>query len=218
SSKGALLLGELNCTACHAAGDAAQRLFVKEAPRLGDVGARVTPTYLRAFLSAPQKVKPTTPMPDLLHALPAAERDATVDVLVHFLVAQGGPLEQRPVPADAKLIDRGKALYHTVGCVACHQAYEAAPKHKIDPSAPPLDEDKPVNKPRSTVPLGQLASKTTPQALAEFLANPLHARPSGRMPSLNLMTDEARAIAAYLLREQSGKEKARPADAAPAFV
>jgi cytochrome c5 len=216
NSNGTLLLGELSCTACHAAPDSAQRLFVKEAPRLGDVGARVAPGYLRAFLTAPQKVKPTTPMPDLLHALPAAERDATVDVLVHFLVAQGGPLELRPVAADAKLLDRGKALYHTVGCVACHQAYEATPKHKIDPSAPPLDdEDRPVNKPRSIVPLGQLASKTTPQALAVFLANPLHARPSGRMPSLNLSADEARAIAAYLLREQSGKEKP---DAAPAFV
>ena len=65
------------------------------------------------------------------------------------------------------------------------------------------------------MPLGQLASKTTPQALALFLANPLHARPSGRMPSLNLTNDEARAIAAYLLREQSGKEKRGPT---PAFV
>src|SRR5262249_3910825 len=217
SSKGALLLGELNCTACHAAGDAAQRLFVKEAPRLGDVGARVTPTYVRAFLTAPQKVKPRTPMPDLLHALPAEQRDATVDSLVHFLVAQGGPLEYRPAPADAKLVDRGKALYHTVGCVACHPAYEPAPKQKIDPNAVLFDDDKkaPVNKERNTVPLGQLAGKTTPQALAVFLANPLHARPSGRMPSLSLTTDEARAIAAYLLREGSGKEKP---DAAPAFV
>jgi cytochrome c2 len=215
SSNGTLLLGELSCTSCHAAGDAAQRLFVKEAPRLGDVGARVTPSYLRAFLTAPQKVKPTTPMPDLLHALPAEQREATVDGLVHFLVAQGGPLEQRPVPADAKLVERGKALYHTVGCVACHPAYEPPPKHKIDPNAALIDDDKkpPVNKPRSTVPLGQLASKTTPQALAVFLANPLHARPSGRMPSLSLTTDEARAIAAYLLREQSGKENPDPKQA-----
>jgi len=218
SSNGTLLLGELSCTACHTAGDSAQRLFVKEAPRLGDVGARVTPNYLRAFLTAPRKVKPTTPMPDLLHALPAEKRASTVDLLVHFLVAQGGPLEHRPAPADGKLLDRGKTLYHTVGCVACHPACEPPPKHKIDPNAPMLDDDDkkaPVNKPRRTVPLGQLASKTTPQSLAVFLANPLHARPSGRMPSLSLTTDEARAIAAYLLREQPGKEIP---DATPAFV
>ena len=31
SSNGTLLLGELSCTACHAIGDSAKRLFVKEA-------------------------------------------------------------------------------------------------------------------------------------------------------------------------------------------
>ena len=218
SAKGALLLGELSCTACHAPEGAAERIFVKEAPRLGDVGARVTPDYLRAFLTAPQKVKPTTPMPDLLHALPAEQREATVDLLVHFLVARGGPLERRPAPADAKLLERGKALYHTVGCVACHAAFEAPPKHKIDPNAPMLDDEEKkelLKKPRLTVPLGQLAWKTTPHALALFLANPLHARPSGRMPSLSLTSDEARAIAAYLLREVPGEKKSEPT---PAFV
>jgi cytochrome c5 len=213
SNNGPLLLGELSCTACHTAEGAAERLFVKEAPRLGDVGARVTPDYLRAFLTAPQKVKPTTPMPDLLHALPAEQRDATVDLLVHFLVSQGGPLERRAAPADAKLLERGKTLYHTVGCVACHAAYEAPPRHKIDPNAPRVDDDEKqdvIAKPRVTVPLGQLARKTTPQSLALFLANPLHTRPSGRMPSLSLTADEARAIAIYLMREQPGQEKPRP--------
>src|SRR5262249_47696137 len=141
SANGTLLLGELSCTACHAAEIASERIFAKEAPRLGDVGARVTPDYLRAFLTTPQQVKPTTPMPDLLHALPAEQREATVDLLVHFLVARGGPLNRRPVPVDARLIERGQALYHTVGCVACHSAYEPPPKHKIDPNAPILDDE-----------------------------------------------------------------------------
>ena len=214
SDNGPLLLGELSCTACHAA----DQVSAKEAPRLGDVGARVTPDYLRAFLTAPQKVKPTTPMPDLLHALPAEQRDATVDLLVHFLVSQGGPLERRAAPADAKLLERGKTLYHTVGCVACHPAFEPPPRHKIDPNAPRVEDDEkkdPMQKPRVTVPLGQLARKTTHESLALFLANPLHARPAGRMPSLSLTTDEARAIASYLLREQPGQEKP---GATPAFV
>ena len=213
SNNGPHLLGELGCTACHAAGSATERLLVKEAPRLGDVGARVTPDYLRAFLTAPQQIKPTTPMPDLLHALPADQRAATVELLVHFLAAQGGPLERQSVRNDAKLLERGKALYHTVGCVGCHAAYEPPPRHKIDPNAPMVEDDEkkdPVNKPRVTVPLGQLAWKTTPLALAQFLANPLHVRPSGRMPSLGLTEYEADSIAVYLLRKQPGLEKPGP--------
>src|SRR5262249_13834128 len=81
-----------------------------------------------------------------------------------------------------------------------------------DPNAPILDDEKKETgkKQRIAVPLGQLVRKTTPQALALFLANPLHARPSGRMPSLSLTIDEARAIAAYLLREQPGEKKPDP--------
>ena len=44
--------------------------------------------------------------------------------------------------------------------------------------------------------------KTTVDKLAAFLRDPLHVRPSGRMPSLNLNAGEANMIAAYLLREQ----------------
>jgi len=205
SQDGHLLLGELGCVACHDPGPAPERLFAKQAPLLGNVGARVTPDYLRAFLVTPQQVKPSTPMPDLLHNMPAEQRQATVDDLVHFLVSLGGPLERRPAAADPKLLERGKALYHSVGCVACHQPFEPPPRHKIDPNAPPPDEEEAkgaLKKPRVSVPLGQLAQKTTPQALALFLANPLHVRPSGRMPSLSLTTDEATAISAYLLREE----------------
>src|SRR5271166_3466087 len=64
---GRTLFGELNCAACHAPGPAAGRLLTKQAPRLDEVGRRVTPQYLRAFLANPQHVKPGTAMPDLLH-------------------------------------------------------------------------------------------------------------------------------------------------------
>ena len=51
---GELLLGELNCTACHRADAAVKaRLGVRPAPLPGDVGARITPQYLRAFLNHP---------------------------------------------------------------------------------------------------------------------------------------------------------------------
>src|SRR3954468_8411280 len=56
---GELLLGELNCLACHAGSDAVKRrLASNEAPLLGGKGLAITPQYLRKFLENPQAGKP----------------------------------------------------------------------------------------------------------------------------------------------------------------
>jgi mono/diheme cytochrome c family protein len=210
SGDGQLLLGELGCAACHQAGPAADHLTVKQAPRLAEVGARITPAYLRAFLAAPHKVKPGTPMPHVLHGLAPEKRAAAVEDLVNFLAAQGGPLERgKDGPARGQ-VERGKALYHSVGCVACHEPFIAAPKRKIDPNAQP-DEEGRKDDPQASVPLGNLLLKTTVPALARFLESPLHVRPSGRMPSLGLSRSEAAAIAAYLLSLPGAKATDEPA-------
>src|SRR5262245_54172105 len=70
-SGGRLLLGELNCTGCHATPDkAAPR---KQAPILDGVGGRVRVRHLRKFLADPQAVKPGTTMPNLLAKDPDAK-------------------------------------------------------------------------------------------------------------------------------------------------
>jgi cytochrome c5 len=53
-----------------------------------------------------------------------------------------------------------------------------------------------------SVPLGDLAGKTTVDELSAFLLDPRVARPAGRMPTAWLAPDEARAIAVWLLRAQ----------------
>lgn len=205
---GPVLLGELNCVACHAAPHSGQFL-VKQSPILTAVGSRVTPQYLRAFLSDPQKVKAGTPMPDLLHAAGPKERAETIDALVHYLVSLGGPIDQRSSGASLVQIERGKEVYHTAGCVACHEPFAPPPKHKVDPA---FVEESPQPRTKATkpsVPLGELARKTTVGPLAAFLSDPLKTRPSGRMPAIALQSGEATALAAFLLREQySDKEKA----------
>lgn len=217
SENGLLLLGELNCAACHRAdGIAATTLTRRQPPKLGEVGARVTPQYLRAFLDKPHEVKPGSPMPDLLHGLTGDERSQTIEALAHYLVSLGGPIDQRASGASRVAMQRGQDLYHTVGCVACHEPFAPPPKQKTDlPPGLEIEELVQLNLPgtaslRSSVPLGQLAQKTTVDQLAAFLMNPLHVRPSGRMPSLKLKSGEARYIAAYLLREQFTEGQTAP--------
>jgi cytochrome c2 len=208
---GRQLLTELKCTACHAAHTDSLSPD-KVAPILAEAGARITPQYLRRFLDDPQSVKPGTPMPDVLHHLPEGERRQTVELLTHYLASLGGPIDQRESGGSVFQIERGKELFHRVGCVACHEPVEPPPAHdENDPAAAlraeiraEMEEGKPK---KPSMPLGDLAGKTTVQRLTEFLLDPLHVRPSGRMPSLALNRGEANMIAAWLLRDQLTNEK-----------
>ncbi len=227
SGDGLALLGELGCASCHAAGESGSHLLAKRAPILGQVGARVTPQYLRAFLADPLGVKPGTTMPDVLHGVPAGERDSIVDSLVHFLVSLGGPIDQRSSGASLSQIARGRDLYPEVGGVACHEPFEPPPVHDEDVAAALLRRvrgggpaasssadgrasDSSAASRALSVPLGDLAMKTTVEALARFLEDPLAVRPSGRMPVLGLRPGDARLIAAYLLRDQYSEKEQAP--------
>ncbi|MFO0982986.1 MAG: PA14 domain-containing protein [Planctomycetota bacterium] len=146
---GELLLGALNCIGCHAADrDTARQLCAPPAMLLDGIGARVTPRYLRAFLREPQRTKPGTTMPDVLHG----DGDA-IDALVHYLVSRGGPLPLDATPVRAASVAWGEQLFRHVGCVACHGS-------DGDPG----------------LPIGALAAKTTLPALVRSLRD-AHAPP-----------------------------------------
>jgi mono/diheme cytochrome c family protein len=205
---GEVLMGELNCVACHSAESAAaQRLNSKTAPDLNEAGKRLTPQYLQAFLNDPHGTKAGTMMPDVLNG--AANKAQIVEELTHFLISKGGPVvtstdaliggelagdKNEPLPGGGEAeVEIGKNLFHTIGCVACH-----APENAGDLAA-------------TSVPLGNLAMKTTVTALTDFLKNPHKARPSGRMPNLRLSEGEAKSLAVYLLREQLENPQAKEA-------
>ncbi|WP_166830968.1 PA14 domain-containing protein [Thalassoroseus pseudoceratinae] len=205
---GHVLLGELNCLACHKTGEDFALPVTKDAPNLKTVGQRVTPQYLTRYLADPQEIKPGTPMPHLLHSLPDGEKNKTVTELTHYLVSLGGPIDQRASGASSSQIHAGEELFHSIGCVACHQPMAQAPQQDRDlPAGLELEDLIELNlpgtaPPKPSIPLGGLAMKTTVSALSKFLKDPLQTRPSGRMPHLNLDSGEAQALAAYLLRDQ----------------
>ncbi|MDX1564310.1 MAG: c-type cytochrome, partial [Phycisphaeraceae bacterium] len=187
---GEVLLSELNCAACHKPpGD---RIGTRPAPDLTRAGARLTPQYLRAFLSDPAKTKQGTSMPTIFHASAPQAKAGAVEALTHFLVSQDGPIQPSKAGGSKAVAARGKALFESVGCVACHQPEAGS----------------------GGIPLNHMASKTTVDKLSAFLQNPHTVRPSGRMPNLKLKKNEAVAIAVYLLREQL--ENPQNKDAAPA--
>ena len=85
--------------------------------------------------------------------------------------------------SNSKSVSQGEQLFHSVGCVACHN---------------PQNEDVKI---ATSIPLGSLENKYTLSSLTEYIKNPLHTRPSGRMPQFNLTDTEAQNVAAYLIRD-----------------
>lgn len=183
---GKLLLGELNCTSCHAA-DAAlgEHITPKKSPILSDVGSRVRPEWIRKLLTDPQQVKPGTTMPDVLVGLTAEEKARRVEALTHFL-ASTSPDGVADRFVDKASIGRGEKTFHEVGCTACHGSRRD--KEGVEPLPFMLTLRNP-------------ATKYTAASLAAFLQDPHKVRPSGRMPSLNLLPEEARDIASYFLKD-----------------
>jgi mono/diheme cytochrome c family protein len=182
---GRLLLGELRCGACH---EGIEPGVVPAAgPDLSDVGGRVAPDYLLRFIADPAGTQPGTKMPGMLDSLPPDERAEVAEALAHFLVDgssrrwSGGELEEHEVAT-------GESLFHTVGCVACHAPRRAAARTTGIPAAS-----------AGAVDLGHVSQKYGVESLAEFLFQPLRARPSGRMPDMGLTRVEARDLARYLI-------------------
>ncbi len=187
---GELLLGELRCLACHSRKGGSQPLE-KAAPDLSEVGSRVVPDFLRAFIASPSASHAGTTMPDLLSAETEAQRNKIAEALTHFLVAQSPRKFQREVIAE-KDSAAGKALFHSVGCIACHSPRDDSGKEATHDGV---------------VELGHLSGKYSLASLADFLFQPARVRPSGRMPDMKLTPIEARAIASYLLGKADAKFK-----------
>lgn len=192
---GEFLISELNCVACHEPTDAVKaRLASRPAPLLGPNGVKATPQWLREFLADPQKTKPGTLMPDMMHSLPAERKAEAVEGLTHFLASiQGAPARVAANASETRMAE-GKALYHSIGCVQCHAPF----------TAPDGKDEEMAKLAASSVPLAgpAIKKKYSMGELAAFLTDPLKSRTGGRMPALNLTSSEAESIAMYLLREQ----------------
>ncbi|MCG8650374.1 MAG: PA14 domain-containing protein, partial [Pirellulales bacterium] len=180
---GRVLLGELNCTACHQAETALVKMIQpKQAPILDRVGTRVHPEWLVRYLANPHQVKPGTTMPDLMSGMTEAERQTAAIALTNFLVGEDSILRS----GKRGNTGVGERLFHQSGCVACH-----------------LPKDGKKANSATSIPLVGIDEKYSRGSLKTFLKDPLAVRPSGRMPHLNLGDEGATDVAQYLTGDTS---------------
>lgn len=181
-------LQELNCIACHAHEPLREILSPKHPPKLFWSAVNRSQSFLTQFIANPQKLKSHSTMPQLMDSLSDSDRIEAANAIANFIVAEASKTEAQaarlPKQPDEESGVRGRQLFHSVGCVACH-----APRDEIDGEVL-ID---------SSVPLANLADRYSMAALVEFLKDPCAVRPAGRMPSLNLSHFEAVDLATYLL-------------------
>ena len=209
--RGRELVRELGCTGCHASPD--PELAPREAARLEAVGARLRPEHLRGLLADPLSAG----MPDCLAGLARKERADAREALVHFLASLGGPLEVRAHDVDAHALEHGRQIYHRIGCVACHPPFEDAANleqplwafEEVFTGSVPETTAEPDGRAADPLALPELRARTTLAALARTLADPLAVHPSGRMPTFDLLEEEAFDLAAYLFFEEAVEAGAR---------
>lgn len=182
--QGLVLIKDFNCAACHPDDLAQTQVSVKQAPDLIWSDGRLDPDYIRRFITDPAKVKPGTTMPAVISSYPKEEQARMALELTHYLASLTERSFARPA-VDAAAADRGRDVFHTVGCVACH--------------SPRNSEDEELLA-ATSVPLGQPGQKYNVDSLTAFLKEPHLVRPAGRMPDMKLTHWEAVDLAHYLCR------------------
>lgn len=221
---GRFFFEEHGCKNCHTT----DGTFVeRKGPSLIDVGSRMFPGWLDAWLADPVKLRPHTTMPKMFADDDRGRGERYAVTL--YLTSLGSGLTPQPAGRDdAQSIRRGERLFLQTGCAACHankpndsfrkRTEDDDPMPPYDPTGSFLGLGTATG-PQGTYSLGALGSKTTPNRLAAYLQNPHKNHPTTRMPNMLLDGRDARDLATYLCRTKDssvprdvGLPSLKPAD------
>ena len=199
-SGGKLLISELNCIACHSAPEEVlAHLVPTKAPDLAGVGSRLSYRDLWLMVRNPHFLRKGSTMPGQFSHIDDRDPDAFGSIS-KYLSTLTEPEKPEYPEGDA---DRGRNLYHQVGCVACHN-----PATDFEPpnTRPGFPADKPGI---PSVPI-RLADLYKKDALISYLLDPLESHPAGRMPKTKLTVQEAADLAEYLQIEGIPPNEEKP--------
>lgn len=179
-SKGKRLFIKLGCHGCHMV-DGYQK-EKKVGPSLRRIASKVDPSWLVRWVKKPKNYLPETRMPNF-----NLTDEHTLAISAYIWNVSD---KDYKVPNTYKGGDeeRGKKLFETVGCQACHKA-----EGKGNDFAPDLT---------------RIGNKVNPDWLVSWIQNPDQYNHSSRMPNLRLTLEQASDIAAYLLQFDTLKPQA----------
>ncbi len=192
SDAGASLYGESFCASCHATQNEAGNLVGGDlGPELTNVGGKVKPGWLMAWMRDPQKYDPQTPMPQYRWT------DPQLKLIVSYVEGKTDPDFLANVhlqPATKAQIAHGKKLVIEYGCASCHVI---AGVPKPDNFAPELSRI-------GSKPVVQLVflpgmKHTLPAYLEQKIRQPRSFGPSLHMPRYNFNAGQIEDLTTALL-------------------
>jgi mono/diheme cytochrome c family protein len=182
-NQGRQLLASNGCTHCHTIKrpDGTAILPDDDPPSLTHIADKTTREWVYAWIKDPQSYASTATMPNY-HLSDDDARDVSA-----FIMAQGTPLEPplQPLPAGAKAGDlaAGTSLYGQSFCASCHAMQNAAGMMVGGNVGPELTG---------------IGTKTKPEWLADWVANPDHYDPNTMMPRYRFDANQVATLVGFL--------------------
>lgn len=204
-SRGISLVRELGCFGCHTIPGTLD--LRKAGPDLTRIQEKVQPGWLAPWIKRPRDYNPRTKMP----FFSVGDQEALDLATFIWGAGQRKAAAEKPEGLDSPvLIQQGKELFESVGCLACHIRNEE--DRKLGDPIKEVDGRPLVYRNRDFGPaLGRISQKVQPDWLIRWLKNPKSYWHETSMPSLRLADAEAKAIAAHLLSLAPADPKAASA-------
>lgn len=183
--KGRELFLQHRCARCHQDAPGASPSPESEAmgPSLKRIGSRLRASWLADWIKDPKAQRSTALMPIVFHGSKSADEASSVAAFLASL--REDPVEQQKLETSDEQRDRGKKLFESFHCDACHLVSEPAKADRIHMS------------------LSHVGDKFQPGQLVRYLQNPEAHYSWTRMPNFNLSAEEAGQLAAFLIPPKS---------------
>lgn len=178
--RGWQLADEHRCLNCHGHHEA------NLGPSLAQIGQRLTPEWIAAWLVDPWQLDPDAHMPRMLGGDDGAAHRAAADLAAFLTAAQSTAVYPANEP-EVELADKGEILFEDLGCIACHSFLEPGAQDEFG---------------RRTLHFAQ--AKFNPGGLTSYLLRPAEHYPATRMPDFHLNRADADALAAHFRRSSKG--------------
>ncbi len=175
----------------------------RDVPALTSVGQRLQPQWVERFLLDPVDLRPhlETTMPRLPLS-PEQARD------IAAFLTKDAPAAQ-PVSLEGASAAKGWEVFDAKGCRQCHE-FTGAPAARTEP----------LVKPSAQTPAAALApdlrfarERVGTAELVRWISDPQAVKPGTLMPKLDLTPEEAKNVAAFILKTELAPPPERPVPA-----